>query len=36
MSDEPIPKSAFTTDTWMVATKRGSLPEEVGSQPHSW
>ena len=31
MSDEPIPKSAFTTHTWVVAAKRGSLPDEVGS-----
>jgi hypothetical protein len=31
MSDEPIPKSAFTTHTWVVATLRGSLPDEVGS-----
>ena len=31
MSDEPIPKAALTTDTGIVATQGGSLPEEVGS-----
>jgi hypothetical protein len=31
MSDEPIPKCAFTTHAWVVATQRGSLPDEVGS-----
>jgi hypothetical protein len=33
MSNEPIPKPAHTTHTWIVATKRGSLPDEVGL-PH--
>ena len=30
MSNEPIPKPVFTTHTWVVATYRGSLPDEVG------